>query len=141
LPVFVIVVPLIVCDPNGCAPKFTVPGLLAPLVDLAFAHEEARVQPAPLLGVRRQLDAGEDRADMRRRLLLDALVVDGEQDLLTVPRRDRTAQVRRPDAVLAAAGEVRPGHLALELAADRPVALAEAETLLAPYGRCQLAAP
>ena len=120
------------------ADKDVEPPLLAVLVDLTLADEEARVQPAPPFGFRRQLDSGEDGAPVAGRVLFDALAMDGHEDLVARGRRDRPAQVRRPDAVLASPRVVRPHDRALELARDHPSPWPKPRPSSPPYGRCQL---
>src|SRR6478672_7845197 len=109
------------------------PELSAILVDLSFADQEACVEPAVALNLRRQLDAGEDRAVIRD-LLQDALAVDAEQDLVPVSRLDVTAHVGGPDAILPPSGEVRPGDRALEDPCQLSIAGTEAGAFLAARG-------
>src|SRR4029453_11239011 len=107
------------------------PPVLVLLVDLALADEEARVQPAPSRCLGGQLEPGEDRPSPRR-VLLDALAMDRDEEVVARTRGDRSPEVRRPDAILPPPRVVRPDDGALEVAAYRPAALTEAHALLAP---------
>ena len=98
-------------------------------LDLAFADDEARVQPAVRLSFRRELDAREDCAVGSGCALLDALAVHRDEQLAALARGDHPAEVRGPHAVLPPSRVVRPHHLALDLAADLTVAVTETETL------------
>src|SRR4051812_31714869 len=107
------------------------PPLVGLLVDLALAHEEARVQPAVVLVLGEELQAHEDRpAHAARRVLLDALSVHRDEDLGAVVGGDDAAEVRRPDPVLAPPGEVGPAGRSPEyVARHRSLALPEADGL------------
>jgi len=67
------------------------PPVLALLVDLALADEEARVEPTVRLCLGRQLDPGEDGAPVHRSILLDALAAHRDEELAAVRRRDPSA--------------------------------------------------
>jgi len=101
------------------------PPLLRFLVDLALAHDEARVQPAVAVVLRQQFEPRDDRSAPPR-LLLDALPVDGQEDVGVVRGPNDAAQVRRPHAVLSSARGIGPSDGSLQhVSRDRPIARAE----------------
>jgi hypothetical protein len=105
------------------------PPLLRFLVNLALAHDEARVQPAVAVVLSQQFEPRDDRAP-RPRPLLDALPVDGQEDVGVVRGPNDAAQVRRPHAVLSSARGIGPSDGSLQhVARDRPIARAEPRPL------------
>jgi hypothetical protein len=102
------------------------PPALALLVDLALADDEAGVQPAVPLRIRREFHAGEDRA-VGSVSGLDALPVYRHDELVPIGSSDHPAQVRRPHAVLAPAWIVRPDEAALDRTHDRAITVTEAQ--------------
>jgi hypothetical protein len=119
------------------------PPLLRFLVDLALAHDEARVQPAVAVVLRQQFEPRDDRS-ARPRLLLDALPVDGQEDVGVVRGPNDAAQVRRPHAVLSSARGIGPSDGSLQhVSRDRPIARAEPRALPSAErsGPCSIGIP
>ena len=119
------------------------PPLLRFLVDLALAHDEARVQPAVAVVLRQQFEPRDDRSAPPR-LLLDALPVDGQEDVGVVRGPNDAAQVRRPHAVLSSARGIGPSNGSLQhVSRDRPIARAEPRALPSAErsGPCSIGIP
>src|SRR5262249_15342409 len=87
------------------------PPLLRLLVARAFAHQEGGVQPLAAVVLREELDARQDRPMLAAgRVLLDALPVDGDEQVGSVGEGDHPPEVQGPNAVLAPPWEVRPSN-------------------------------
>src|SRR5262245_3970409 len=84
------------------------PPTIGVFIDLSFASHEAGVQPRECRILRRELQPSKDRPHRPGALLLDALAMHRQQDLATGLGSDKTTQVRRPDAIVAAPRVVRP---------------------------------
>lgn len=90
------------------------PPLLGVFVDLTLGSNKAGVQPVVGGVLGGELHPRKDGPQRPRALLLDALLVDCNQELVALVGPDVASQVGGPDAVLPSPWVVRPHHVSTQ---------------------------
>jgi Transposase len=110
------------------------PPLLPLLVDFSLTNNEAGVEPPIRLDLGRQFNACCDRTPTPGCMLIDALAMDRDENVLAVPGSEEAAEVRRPDAIFPTPRIVGPFQGSLDVAGHLSPSVAEAKRFLAPLG-------